>query len=129
MSHPQGRDRQRAARGPSGKAPSEIELVLAGGQALPRDSLQYLRLGLVVRRPGVLDARPPAPEEYTTSTIVAPDAVFTVRAYGTRPLTARMSAQIRSPRAKNPQVRGMRRPKVHDREPSQVAGASPGNPR
>ena len=127
MSHPQGRDRQRAARGPSGKAPGEIERALAGGQALPRDSLQYLQLGLVVRRPDVLHARPPAPEEYTTCTIVAPDAVSTVRAYGTRPLTARISAQIRS-QAKNPQVRGMRRPKVHDREPSQVAATSSGSP-
>jgi hypothetical protein len=31
-----------------------------------------------------------------------------------------MSAQIRSPRAKNPQLRGMRQPKVHDREPRQA---------
>jgi len=67
------------------KTRAEIELALAGGQALPRDSLQYLQLGLVVRRPDVLHARPPAPEEYTTCTIVAPDAVFTARAYGTRP--------------------------------------------
>jgi len=80
VSHPQGRDRQRAARGPSGKATGEIELALAGGQALPRDSLQYLQLGLVVRRPDVLHARPPAPEEYTTCTIVAPDAVFSAPA-------------------------------------------------
>ena len=57
---------------PVRQAPGEIELALAGGQALPRDSLQYLQLGLVVRRPDVPHARPPAPEEYTTCTIVAP---------------------------------------------------------
>src|SRR5262249_32139192 len=47
--------------------------------------------------------------------------VFTVRACGHQAtLRPRLSAQISSSRARNPQVRAMGQPKISDREPTQV---------
>jgi hypothetical protein len=79
--HPRGRDRQR----PPGRAASvqaEIKLALPRRHPLTGYGLQHLQLGVVVRRPDVLDIPRPRRDEYTTCTAVAPDPVFTVRTYG-----------------------------------------------
>jgi hypothetical protein len=59
-------------------------------------------------------------------TAIAPDAVFTVRTYGTpRGSPARISAQIRSTKAGNLQVSATRLPQVHQLEPTQAARLGP----
>ena len=81
--HPRGSDRQRpAARGLQAQA----ELQLPGRDPLLRRGLQRLQLRLIVRRPRCSISRDPRREDHTTCTAVAPDVVFTVRMYGTRPL-------------------------------------------
>jgi hypothetical protein len=77
--HPGGRDRQRTGRART--AQPEAELQLPGCHPLLRRGLQRLKLRLVVRRTQVLDL--------ATRAAVAPDVVFTVRMYGTRPLHGR----------------------------------------
>jgi hypothetical protein len=47
--HPRGRDRQRAAPGPAAETQAQVEPALPGRQALLRDCLQHLQLGVVVR--------------------------------------------------------------------------------
>jgi hypothetical protein len=84
VTHPRRRDRQRAARRPHAQA--QVEFALASCQPLPRRGLQQFQLGTGVRRPEVLDIPRPRCEECTICTAVAPDAVFTVRTYGTGPL-------------------------------------------
>lgn len=56
------------------------------GHVLADSGLQCLQLGLVVRRPDVLDLPRPCRDEYTTCIAVAPDFVFPVLIYGTSPL-------------------------------------------
>jgi hypothetical protein len=56
VTHPRRRDRQRITEcRPAGTAQAQLKLALAGGQALPRDRLQHLQLGVVMRRADVLD--------------------------------------------------------------------------
>jgi hypothetical protein len=83
--HPRGGDRQRAAALPAGLH-AQAELQLPGHHPLPCRGLQRLQLHPVVRRPEVSIARNPRREDHTTCTAVAPNVVFTVRMYGTRPL-------------------------------------------
>ena len=84
VAHPRRRDRQRPGRPRAVQAQAELQL--AGRDPLLRRGLQRLQLRLVVRRPEVLDLPRPRREDHTTCTAVAPDVVFTVRMYGTRPL-------------------------------------------
>jgi hypothetical protein len=52
---PRGRDRQRAASGPSAEARAERKLTLPGRHPLPRRGPQQLQLRVIVRGPDVLD--------------------------------------------------------------------------
>jgi hypothetical protein len=92
-------------------------------QLLTRCGLQQLELGLVVRRPQVVDLPPTTPERVHDP---HPDAVFAARAYGdmAQPYGShpRISVQIRPPRAMNPQVNDLRPSQVHDRDKSQAIG-------
>ena len=83
--HPRGGDRQGAAALPAGLH-AQAELQLPGHHPLPGRGLQRLQLGLVVRRPEVLDVPPPPPRQVHDLNAVAPDLVFTVLTYGTSPL-------------------------------------------
>ncbi len=72
-------------------------------------------------------ARCPATRAATSTrpcAAIAPDTVFTVRTYGTRPppYGQRFSAQLQQSRTANSQVSETRPPRTHDREPSQVGG-------
>ena len=83
--HPRGRDRQRPAlahrrsRGQDSGRPARRPGAAA-------DGLEELQFGVVVREPMCSISRDPRREEYTICTALAPDAVFTVRTYGTGPL-------------------------------------------
>ena len=83
--HPGGGDRQRPARALR-RLQAQVKLTLPGRQPLPRRSLQQFQLHVIVSRADVLDIPRPAWKEYTICTAVAPDAVLTVRTYGTGPL-------------------------------------------
>ena len=85
MTAPVPTDRVRKARKRSTCPQPEAELQLPGRQTLLRRGLQRLKLRLAVRRPQVLDLLRPAREDHTTCTAVAPNVVFTVRMYGSRP--------------------------------------------
>jgi hypothetical protein len=81
-------------------------------------------------------SRDPRRNEYTTCTAVAPDLVFTVLTYGTRPLyeppsvrnfsvrkqqgLSQVGAQIPATWKSKPKVSAMSHTETHDREPSQV---------
>jgi hypothetical protein len=82
--HLRGGDRQRPAA-LHGRLQAQVKLTLAGRQLLLSGRLQQLQLCIIVRRSDVLDVPRPAGVEYTICTAVAPDAVFTVRTYGTGP--------------------------------------------
>jgi hypothetical protein len=57
--HPGRGDRQRpaarASPGRLGELQAQVQLLLPGAQPLPRDRLQQFQLGVVMRRPDVLD--------------------------------------------------------------------------
>lgn len=81
MPHPRGGHRKRsAARG----LKPQTELQLPARDPRLRRGLQ--RHELIVRRPQVLNLPRPRREDHTGYTAVAPDEVYTVRIYGTRPL-------------------------------------------
>ncbi len=65
-------------------------------------------------------SRDPRCQEYTICTAVAPDAVFTVRTYGTRQLYGPFSVQIQLRRTGNPQVTAVASAQNPNREPTQV---------
>jgi hypothetical protein len=66
----------------------------SGPKSLPRGGLQRLELG-VVCRPDVLMFRGPRRKDHTIWTAIAPNALFTVRAYATRrDHEPRLSAQV-----------------------------------
>jgi hypothetical protein len=71
-------------------AQAQVKPTLPGSQPpLPRRRLQQAQPGTIMGRADVLDIpRPHAGDEQTICTAVAPDAVFTVRTYGTGHTTA-----------------------------------------
>jgi hypothetical protein len=65
---------------------AKAQHALPGGQALPRDGLEISSSVSSCAEPMCSMSRDPRREECTICTAVAPDAVFTVRTYGTGPL-------------------------------------------
>ena len=119
MPHSRRRDRQRAAPAATAEVWAEIQHALPGRQALPRDRFQQLQLGVIVRRPDVLNLPRPA--------MVGVHDLHRGGARRSRPhirhratLRPRISAQIQSPETRNPQLTAMRQLRILDREPSQV---------
>jgi hypothetical protein len=75
VSHPRRPDRQRSTRSAGagfGALQTQIQFTLTGGHPLPRDRLQHLQLGIVVRRPRCSMSRAPRREECTICTAAHP---------------------------------------------------------